>query len=108
MAVYDVPTGIFNMELFKSGVLSIKGNGDNCDVRTSVSGGNIYWAGSSTDGYYIYELNVKLDRDQLNELLGKLKSTEVKIILDAEAAKFCKKKYDKSLDEILDHVIAIG
>ena len=58
--------------------------------------------------YYIYELNVKLDRDQLNELLGKLKSTEVKIILDAEAAKFCKKKYDKSLDEILDHVIAIG
>ena len=58
--------------------------------------------------YYIYDLNVKLERDQLNDLLDKLKSTEVKIILDAEAAKFCKKKYDRSLDEILDHVIAVG
>lgn len=58
--------------------------------------------------YYIYDLNVKLEREQLNDLLDKLKSTEVKIILDAEAAKFCKKKYDKSLDEILDHVIAVG
>ncbi len=58
--------------------------------------------------YYIYDLNVKLEREQLNDLLDKLKSTEVKIILDAEAAKFCKKKYDRSLDEILDHVIAVG
>ncbi len=58
--------------------------------------------------YYIYDLNVKLEREQLNDLLDKLKSTEVKIILDAEAAKFCKKEYDRSLDEILDHVIAVG
>ena len=58
--------------------------------------------------YYIYDLNVKLEREQLNDLLDKLKSTEVKIILEAEAAKFCKKKYDRSLDYILDHIIAVG
>lgn len=58
--------------------------------------------------YYIYDLNEKLDRDTLNELLEKLRTTEVKIILEAEAAKFCKKKYDCSLDYILDHVIAVG
>lgn len=58
--------------------------------------------------YYIYDLTEKLDRDTLNELLEKLRTTEVKIILEAEAAKFCKKKYDRSLDYILDHVIAVG
>ena len=58
--------------------------------------------------YYIYDLTEKLDRDTLNELLEKLKSIEVKIILEAEAAKFCKKKYDRSLDYILDHIIAVG
>lgn len=58
--------------------------------------------------YYIYDLTEKLDRDTLNELLEKLKLIEVKIILEAEAAKFCKKKYDRSLDYILDHIIAVG
>lgn len=58
--------------------------------------------------YYIYDLTEKLDRDTLNELLEKLRTTEVKIILEAEAAKFCKKKYDRSLDYILDHIIAVG
>lgn len=58
--------------------------------------------------YYIYDLTEKLDRDTLNKLLEKLRTTEVKIILEAEAAKFCKKKYDRSLDYILDHIIAVG
>ena len=58
--------------------------------------------------YYIYDLKVKLEKEQLQDLLEELKRTEVKIILEAEAAKFCKKKYDRSLDYILDHVIAVG
>ena len=58
--------------------------------------------------YYVYKLGVKLEKNEFVELLEALRNIDVNMILEAEAAKFCKKKYNNELDCILDHVIQIG
>lgn len=58
--------------------------------------------------FYVVNLKEKLERDRFMSFLNKLRTTEVKEVLDAEAAKFIKKKYNTDLDEILSLIIQIG
>lgn len=58
--------------------------------------------------YYVYNLNVKLESSDFYALIDELKNIDVKMILDAEAARYCGKKYNKELDCILDHIIEVG
>lgn len=58
--------------------------------------------------FYVLKLNKKLEREQFIAFLEKLKNTPVKEILDAEAIKFIKKKYDGEYKFIVDCIVAVS
>lgn len=64
--------------------------------------------GSLNVPYYVYRLDLKLEKAEFMELLNGFRNISVQDVLDAEAAKFCKKKYNTELDCILDHIIMVG
>ena len=64
--------------------------------------------GNVNSPFYVYKLGVQLEKKDFVQLFEDFKNISVNEVLEAEAAKFCKKKYNTELDCILDHVIQIG
>ena len=58
--------------------------------------------------FYVYELKDQLEKNDFMALINAFKDIEVSEVLEAEAAKFCKKKYNTEFDCIIDHIIQIG